>query len=137
MAIYGINYINETYIDNIHQQLPKIAQEIFDILDSNIDYDYDQIIFRDNISDGSYSIKFWLKSGNKTYDCFKTIDKSKCMNIFLQCDKVVRPFWKSLKDKDKFSRLTIVFNKSGSFNTQIEYSDNVMSSDEWEDKYLQ
>ena len=119
MAIYGINYINESTVEDI----TPVIQQIFNIIDNNIDYSFDKLLVKGTISDGYYEYKFWLNENGKTIDCFKLLTHKECLNIFMKIDKVLRPVWKRHNSKDKFHTFEIEYRSDGSFSTKYGYDE--------------
>ena len=62
MAIYNINYLNESMSV---QDMSPVFQKIFNIIDNNIKYSFEKLIVKGIITEGSYEYKFWLYDRGK------------------------------------------------------------------------
>ena len=121
----------------------EMFQSIFDSLSKVLPDKWDRVVFRADYTEGSYSMKYYVKTVDGEYvDCYSLpgILRAHIIKIFMDIDKIVSCHRKGLTEKDKWSVLTMTISNDGKFKTDFDYSDISDSSisyhDEWEKKYL-
>ena len=116
-------------------------QKIFDCLLPVLPDDWKKAVFYAEYSEGSYSMKYYVDSGDGDYiDCFSTgISKSRIIHAFLEIDKEIAPIRNSLSTKDLWSVMTLTVSSSGEFNADYDYeqvTDSIEYFRKWETRYL-
>ncbi len=117
-------------------------QSIFEELQKVTPNDWERIAFYAEYSEGSYSMKFYVKSNDTYTDCFNLpdINKSELIKTFMKIDSVIKPIREHIPSEKKFNVLTIIISSDGKFNADFDYTDiqdNVLVYHKnWENKYL-
>lgn len=118
-------------------------QNIFDIIESMLPNGWNKVVLYANYSEGSYSIKFYVKNADNQYkDCYSLegVSKAGLIKVFMSIDKIISPERKKLTNKEKWSVMTLVVNRKGTFKAEYEYeniSDNLFEYESaWKTKYL-
>ena len=118
-------------------------QGIFNTLQEVLPDDWHKVVFYANYGDSSYSMKYFVDSGDGLYtDCFKLKDipKRDIIKAFAVIDSQIMPIRKELSKKDTWSVMTLVVDDEGNFKADYEYDD--ISEDtigyyqRWKEKYL-
>jgi len=118
-------------------------QNIFDILQESLPEKWEKVVFYAEYTKGSYSMKYYVNSGDGMYvDCYdiSKISKAQLLKKFMQIDKIFAFERNRLKDKEKWSAVTIILNRDGSFKSEFDYADiegkTLEYHQKWKDKYL-
>lgn len=121
----------------------EIFQGIYEKLSPVLPQDWKTVIFRADYTESSYSMKFYIDSGNGTYvDCYNLTNTSKTVliKVFMAVDGIISAERRKLQEKDRWSVMTVIVSSDGKFKSDFDYrdiSENMISyQDEWEKKYL-
>ena len=118
-------------------------QSIFNTLQEVLPDDWHKVLFYANYGESSYSMKYFVDSGDGLYtDCFKLKDipKRDIIKAFAVIDSQIMPIRKELSKKDTWSVMTLVVDDEDNFKADYEYDD--ISEDtigyyqRWKEKYL-
>lgn len=118
----------------------KIFQKIFNVLRECVQGEWDKIVFRADYSEGSYSMKFWIKKQEEYQDCFdlEYLTDMQLIAIFMDLDEVLSKDRENMHEK--WSVMTIVFDYQRQFEAEYSYEDlsekRMSFMEEWESKYL-
>lgn len=118
----------------------QIFQSVFDILQESLAEQWDKIVLYVIYLDGSYSMKYYIKEGEKYKDCYSLayLEESQIEDVFMDIDDILREERNQLSDK--WSVMTAVFDARGKFQVYYDYEDISESMisfiEEWEKKYL-
>lgn len=118
-------------------------QKIFDILSDNVSDDWQKIVLYAEYGEGSYLIKYFVKTSTGKYiDCyaFDFLDERKLNKVFSNINNIIAPARKEASPKDLWYVMTMIVDDTGHFRTEYEYEDiSEHSIDyymEWKKKYL-
>lgn len=118
-------------------------QNIFNTLQGVLPDDWHKVVFYAQYGESSYSMKYFVDSGNGNYtECFKLkgINKRDIIKTFAAIDSQIMPIRKELSKKDTWSVMTFVVDDTGNFKADYEYNDISENSIEyyqnWKEKYL-
>lgn len=121
----------------------KLFQKIFDEIQDTLPSGWKKVIFFAKYSEGSYSMKYYVKSSADIYiDCFgfKGSTKAKMIKLFMNLDKIISPIRKGLDEKQRWTVLTLSVDNNGAFKADYDYADlndrAVEYEREWKEKYL-
>lgn len=115
-------------------------QKIFDELQNILPADWDRVAFYAEYTEGSYSMKYYVKKDGKYTDCFELANtpKGNIIKTFMSIDKIIGPIRSGMKDK--WNVMTLVVDKEGTFKVDFDYSDvegqTISYHESWEKKYL-
>lgn len=117
----------------------EIYQKIFEQIEKNLPNDWKKVIVYIAYTEGSYSVKYYVKDKADIYtDCFKQVkNKAQLINLFLKINKIIES---SCKTPRQWSVMTMIINSNGHMKTDYSYediSDNMIAYEkEWKKKYL-
>lgn len=120
----------------------KIIQNIFDVLQDGLPDTWEKVVFYAAYAQGSYSMKYFVKSENEYKDCFslEEISENQIINLFVNMDEIISSYRNTLKNSDKWSVLTMSVNSNGEFKTDFDYSDLseklISFEEDWKKTYL-
>ena len=115
-------------------------QNIFNVLQELINIDWQKIVFYASYSEGSYSMKFYVKDNNGAFvDCFSLngTNEKQIVKGFMNINKELE-FSRNNAGNEQWNLLTLVVTNSGDFKADYEYGvDDYMIShqDEWKKRY--
>lgn len=115
-------------------------QKIYDVLQTVLPSEWDSVVFYAEYTEGSYSMKYYVKKNNKYIDCFeiKDIGKGDIIKAFMSIDKIITPVRNAMKKK--WNVVTLVISDKGDFKADFDYKDvegkTISYHDDWEKKYL-
>ena len=119
-----------------------IFQSIFDKLQEVLPSSWEKVVFYASYTSGSYSMKYYVKNGIETIDCFSQpgVNKMQLVKVFMAIDKELAPVSKSLAPTELWSVMTMIVDGSGNMKTHFDYADiseNVIEhTRNWEQQYL-
>ena len=117
-------------------------QSIFDKLQDLLPNAWDEIVFYAAYSSGSYSMKYYIKTGSEIIDCYSQSDVSRMQLIkaFMSIDKELTPVRKTLPPTEAWNVITMIVDCHGNMKTHFDYTDVSENMIEytraWEEKYL-
>ena len=118
-------------------------QKIYEALNGIIPIKWDRIIYRADYTEGSYSMKFYVKDGTGEYiDCYSLqgVSKAVLIKCFMNLDRLIKMKRKELPEKEKWTVMTIIFDAAGKVNADFDYNSIDESSidyhEQWKEKYL-
>lgn len=117
-------------------------QDIFDKLQEVLPPSWDEVVFYASYTSGSYSMKYYIKNGAETIDCFNqpSANKMQLLKIFMAIDKELTRVRKSLAPTQLWSVMTMIVDGNGNMKTHFDYVDiskNIVEyTRDWEQKYL-
>lgn len=118
-------------------------QSIFNTLQEILPDDWHKVVFYAQYGESSYSMKYFVASGNGNYtECFKIkgISKRDIIKVFAAIDSKIMPIRKELSKKDTWYVMTLIVDNEGNFKADYEYddvSDDLIEFYEmWKGKYL-
>ncbi len=116
-------------------------QNIYNILQEVITIDWKKIVFYAEYSEGSYSMKFYVKNMSGKYiDCFSLegVTDMEVIKIFKQVNKEIQPV-RECETNNIWNLLTMIITDDGDFKAHYEYENvNYMidHKEKWMQKYL-
>ena len=119
-----------------------IYQTIFDKLQEYLPANWDEVVFYAAYTEGSYSMKYYVKNGTEITSCFNlmNINKAQLVKLFMSIDKELKSERKTLSAKDTWSVMTMIVGADGVMKAHYDYTDiseNSISFEKaWEEKYL-
>lgn len=119
-----------------------IYQTIFSKLEIFLPSDWEKVVFYAAYTEGSYSMKYHVKSGNKMVSCFDLpgVDDRQLMKLFIDINKELSKERKTLSEKETWSVMTMIVDAEGNLKTDFDYEDISENSIEyerkWKKKYL-
>ncbi len=120
-----------------------IPQYVFDKIKPFLPDGWDRVIFYAEYTAGSYSMRFYSKSGDKPFvDCFSLPGASKGLLIksFLEIDGILSKNRNEKGINNSWTVFTMKVDADGHMKTEFDYedhSDDVLSfKKKWENKYL-
>ena len=120
-----------------------VFQDVFDRLQDCLPEKWENVILYVAYTTGSYSMKYYSNCGNGEFvDCFKQegVNKAQLIKLFMGIDKILAPERKALDDKNRWTVMTMIVNKTGEMKTEFDYKDISESAieyeQEWKKKYL-
>ena len=117
-------------------------QGVFDKLQEVLPASWDKIIFYVFYTPGSYSMKYYIKDGAETIDCFNQpgVNRMQLIKVFMAIDGELAPVRKSLTPAETWNAMTIIVDGSGNMETHFDYTDVSENTIEytraWEERYL-
>ena len=120
----------------------KLYQALYETLSDVLPTGWKRIVYYAQYFEGSYSMKYYVDSGNGKYiDCFSLgIGKKEIIDVFIKMDKLIAEERAHLPEKKKWTVMTMSINEKGRFKVNYDYediSDNTISyTREWKKKYL-
>lgn len=121
----------------------EMYQNILDSLQEVLPENWEKLVFYSNYFQGSYSMKYYVKGNDGKYvDCFSMhgVSKEDLMNLFREIDKIIMPVRTKLREKDKWSVLTLTLDKDGRFHAEYDFTDfpegTITYERGWEKIYL-
>lgn len=128
--------MRRSFMDNTYQK-------IFEILEGVLPKKWEKVVFYAEYSVGSYSMKYFLTTGDDGYiDCFRLGKPSeeKILRAFLAINKILSPKRAVLPDSKRWSVMTLGVNRNGSFQADYDYKNHDKSlltwEANWKKKYL-
>lgn len=117
-------------------------QSVFDKLQEVLPPSWEEVVFYASYTSGSYSMKYYVKNGTETVDCFNQpgVNKMQLVKIFMDIDKELAAVRKNLAPTELWSVMTMIIDGDGNMKTHFDYAD--ISEDviehtrSWEQKYL-
>lgn len=119
-----------------------IFQIIFDELQEFLPATWDEVVFYAAYTEGSFSMKYYVKSGTEAISCFNLpgVNKAQLVKLFMAIDKELAAVRKTLSAKDSWSVMTMIISADGNMKTHFDYADisenSVAYAKNWEAKYL-
>ena len=119
-----------------------IYQTIFDKLQAYLPTIWDEVVFYVAYTEGSYSMKYYVKNGPEITSCFNmlNINKSQLVMLFMSIDKELSAERKTLSIKDRWSVMTMIISADGNVKTHFDYTDisenSLVFEKAWEATYL-
>lgn len=120
------------------QDYPK---ELFVLIERNLPYPWDEIVFYAEYGVSSYSIEFWIKNGSSYTKCFDLpgIDEEALLDSFDEMNEVLEVQRSALPKDALWSSMTMTVHSSGKVKVDFDYSDlssEEASRDVWKAHYL-
>ncbi len=115
--------------------MDNVYQKVFEILEGLLPQKWKKIVFYAEYSTGSYSMKYFLTTGDDGYiDCFKLGKPSekKILRGFLAINKILAPERDALPDSKRWSVMTLCVNSDGSFQADYDYKNHDKEPLKWE-----
>lgn len=119
----------------------NLFQNIFDRLSDLLPKDWKTVVFYAGYTQGSYSMKFYVDSGNGQYqDCYNIpeITDLQLIQVFMAIDDEIVSVRNKLEEK--WTVLTLIVDSEGDFKTYFDYTDisetAIEYQIEWEKQYL-
>ncbi len=121
----------------------KIFQEIFDLLQDFLPQNWTKTILFAGYTKGSYSMKYYCRTGNGTFtDCFSFdgVSRANLLKLFVNIDKILSKERESLDDNSRWTVLTMMVDRDGKLKTEFDYDDHsedmLAYEKAWKKKYL-
>lgn len=117
-------------------------QRVFDKLQEVLPSSWEEVVFYASYTSGSYSMKYYIKNGAETIDCFNQpgVSKMQLVKVFMDIDKELAPVRKSLAPTELWNVMTMIVDGDGNMKTHFDYaniSENVIEhTRSWEQQYL-
>lgn len=120
----------------------QLFQTIFDKLQEFLPSAWDEVVFYAAYTEGSYSIKYYVKNGTEVTSCFNLpgLNRAQLVKLFIAIDKELTAARKTLSAKDTWNVMTMIISADGNMKTHFDYADIsenfIAYAEEWEAKYL-
>lgn len=121
----------------------ELFQEIYNRLETVFPAQWSAALFRCHYAGDSYSMKYYVDSGNGEYvDCFSLsgVNRAQILKAFLSVHQLLNPEREKLPPSSRWSALTLSIRADGAFRTEFDYANLSESSVDyaarWEKKYL-
>ena len=121
----------------------SIFQNVFDKMAAFLPAEWSRVVFFAGYTEGSYSMKFFVKTENSSYvDCFSIpeLTKGKLVRLFIDLDKVLSANRSVLGKEKAWTIFTMIVEGNGHMRTEFEYDDHsedmVSYEKVWAEKYL-
>lgn len=121
----------------------KIFQEVFDLLQDFLPQNWTKTILFAGYTKGSYSMKYYCRTGNGTFiDCFSLdgVSRANLLKLFVNIDKILSKERESLDDNSRWTVLTMMVDRDGKLKTEFDYDDHsedmLAYEKEWKKKHL-
>lgn len=118
-------------------------QSIFNTLQEILPDDWHKVVFYAEYGAGSYSMKYFVDTGNGVFtDCFniKNVSKRDIIKVFAVIDSQIMPVREELSKKDTWHVMTLMVDDTGNFKADFEYDDisddSISYFHKWKEKYL-
>ena len=117
-------------------------QNIFDKLQEVLPLSWDEVVFYAAYTAGSYSMKYYIKTGTEIIDCYNqaNVNRMQLIKAFMDIDKELASARKGLAPTEVWSIMTMIVDSKGNMKTHFDYADiseNVIEyTRAWEQKYL-
>ena len=111
------------------------------ILDKIIDYvpeGWNKIVFYSCYTNGSYSMKFYVKKSDNTYiDCFSIpgVSRGSLIKTFIDIDKIISSQRNDFEEDKRWTVLTMTVDNDGNMKTNYEYDDHSEDMIKYEEKW--
>ena len=119
-----------------------LFQNVFDLLLDFLSEQWDTVIFFAGYTNGSYSMKFYIKDEQGQYkDCFELgFENIQLVKLFMAIDRVLTKERNNLEDKSRWNVLSMNIKSNGNMKTDFDYSDisenSIKYEENWKKKYL-
>lgn len=119
-----------------------VYQTIFSKLELTLPYDWEKVIFYAAYTEGSYSMKYYVKGSGKTVSCFDLpeMDGRQLMKLFVEINRELAKERKTLPEQDRWTVMTMIVDGEGNLKTDFDYEDiseNMIQYEKnWAKKYL-
>lgn len=120
----------------------QIFQTIFNMLQEFLPSTWDEVVFYAAYTEGSYSIKYYVKNGTEVTNCFNLpgLNKAQLVKLFMAINKELAAARAALSAKDTWSVMTMIISADGNMKTYFDYDDisenSIAYAKAWEEKYL-
>lgn len=120
----------------------EVYQNVLDSILSLGISEWENVVFFSEYGNGSYEMKFYVKSNGAYKDCFSLgVPDKTIMDMFFELDKKICDFRKNISDnkRELWSVMTIIFGSDLQFKAEFDYSeidDDISYKSEWKKKYL-
>lgn len=118
-------------------------QEIYNELEQYFPAAWERIVYYAEYGEGVYQMEFFVRDATGKYTkCFDLngVAMEDLLSSFKKIDRMIKEVRKDLDDKDKWSNLTVIIEKTGEFDAQFDYTNLLDSGYEykeaWKKKYL-
>lgn len=121
----------------------SIFQTVFDYLQALLPEPWKKLVFYAGYPAGSYSMKFYVDSGNGYYiDCFNIpgLNKGQFVSTFVNINRVLSSERDKLPAPNRWNVFTMIVDSNGAMCTDFDYTnidENAIDYErKWQEKYL-
>lgn len=121
----------------------EIFQNVFDILQDLLPESWTNMVFYTSYTSGSYSMKFYVNTGNGQYiDCFNIpgLNRSQLVAAFIKINEELSKERDKQIPQNRWNVFTMTVNSQGMMHADFDYTnideDTIDYERRWKEKYL-